>query len=396
MGAAFIVVLLTMLLGIQLVTTELYLPALPGLTESLGAPPSQAQFTLTAMLLAFGLSQLVWGPLSDRFGRRPVLIIGLSGHTLASIGCVLAPSMVALITWRALQGAAMGAAVMCARAIVRDLYAPFRGARVMSLAFTGVGVVACVSAPLGGLLADRLGWRETLSSVALFGACALAMVCMRFPESLALDRRSSLNAGSIIRSWATIVAHPKFRANAALTVATYGGQFTFLATSSFVFLQVLGLTRTEFGLGIAATALVYIGGTFLSRRMLPRMGGRRVVAVAGAASLLAGTTMAGLAMAGVRSPWAILLPHCLYMAAHGTHQPCGQSGCVAPFPQAAGAASALNGFLMMITAFGIGGWVGWRMDGSVFVLVNGVWFWSACVAAVAWTLVQRDGELAAA
>jgi len=389
-----LVVLLSILLGVQIVTTELYLPALPRLTQNLGAPPLQAQFTLTAMLLAFGVSQLVWGPLSDRFGRRPILIVGLTAHTIASIGCVLAPSMAALITWRGVQGAAMGAAVMCARAIVRDLYTPAQGARVMSFGFTGVGVVACISAPLGGFLADLLGWRETLGVVALFGACALALVCLRFLESLPPQRRAPLNVASVTSTWASIVAHPTFRANAALTVATYGGQFTFLATSSFVFLQVLGLTRTEFGLAIAATALVYIGGTFLCRRMLPRMGVRRVVAWAGAASLLAGTSMAVLAFAGVRSPWAILLPHCLYMAAHGTHQPCGQSGCVSPFPRAAGAASAVNGFLMMITAFGIGGWVGWRMDGSVFVLVNGVWFWSACVAAVAWTLIQRDGELA--
>lgn len=257
----------------------------------------------------------------------------------------------------------------------------------------GAGVVACISAPLGGFLADRVGWRWALGVVVLYSACALALVWLRFPESLSPHRRSPLNLASVTRTWACIISHPTFRANAALTVATYGGQFTFLAASSFVFLQVLKLTPTEFGLVIAATALVYIGGTLLCRRMLPRMGVRRVVAWAGAATLLAGTSMAVLAHAGVRSPWAILLPHCLYMAAHGTHQPCGQSGCVSPFPQASGAASAFNGFLMMITAFGIGGWVAWRLDDSVFVLVNGVWFWSACVAAVAWTLIQRDGEL---
>jgi DHA1 family bicyclomycin/chloramphenicol resistance-like MFS transporter len=132
MPAGFVVLVLSLLLGIQPVTTDLYLPALPSLTETLGAPVSQAQLTLTLLLLAFGSSQLVWGPLSDRFGRRPVLLVGLGLYTLASIGCVVAPSFAWLVVWRTLQGAAMGAAVMGARAIVRDLFTPETGARMMS------------------------------------------------------------------------------------------------------------------------------------------------------------------------------------------------------------------------------------------------------------------------
>ena len=137
-----IVLLLSLLLGLQPITTDLYLPALPVITAGFGAAMSQAQLTLTALLLAFGVSQLVWGPVSDRFGRRPVLLVGLSAYALAAVGSTLAPSMTALIIWRAVQGAAMGAAVMCARAIVRDLYNPTQGARVMSKGLSGLGVIA--------------------------------------------------------------------------------------------------------------------------------------------------------------------------------------------------------------------------------------------------------------
>ncbi|MEP6791904.1 MAG: MFS transporter, partial [Ramlibacter sp.] len=132
MSPALVVLVLSLLLGIQPVTTDLYLPALPSLTEGFGAPLSQAQLTLTSLLLAFGTSQLFWGPLSDRYGRRPVLLCGLAAYALASIGCALAASMPLLIVWRTVQGAAMGAAVMGARAIVRDLYTPEQGARMMS------------------------------------------------------------------------------------------------------------------------------------------------------------------------------------------------------------------------------------------------------------------------
>ena len=124
MSANLVVFLLALLLGIQPVTTDLYLPALPALTQNLSASMSQAQLTLTALSLSFGVSQLVWGPLSDRFGRRPILIWGMAFYAVASLGAALASTIDLFIIWRMAQGAAMGAAVSSARAIVRDLYAP--------------------------------------------------------------------------------------------------------------------------------------------------------------------------------------------------------------------------------------------------------------------------------
>ena len=149
MSPALIVLTLALLLGVQPITTDLYLPALPGLTQELAASMAQAQLTLTALLLAFGVSQLFWGPLSDRFGRRPILLWGMSAYVVASIGSAFSPTIDMLIVWRTLQGVAMGAAVMCARAIVRDLYAPAQGASVMSKGLSGLGLIACLSAPLG-------------------------------------------------------------------------------------------------------------------------------------------------------------------------------------------------------------------------------------------------------
>lgn len=396
MSPAVVVLVLSLLLGIQPVTTDLYLPALPALAGSFAAPVSQAQLTLSALLLAFGTSQLAWGPLSDRFGRRPVLLAGLAAYTLASIGCVLAPSMQLLIVWRTVQGAAMGAAVMGARAIVRDLYTPETGARMMSKGLTGLGVIACLCAPLGGLLADWLGWRYALAALAVFGSGALAVVALRFEESLAHKNPLALQPAKLLATWGRILRHPTFLAYSALSTASYAGLFTFLASSSFVFIEVLGLTRTQYGLAMFSMSFVYILGTFMCRRLLPRFGLRRSVAIAGLLTLSGGTLLGLLALAGVHTAWAILLPYYLFMLGHGVHQPCGQSGAVGPFPQAAGAASALNGFLMMLAAFAVGGWLGTRLDGSVFALTNGIWFWSVCIAAVAWTLVQRHGEPRAA
>ncbi len=392
MSPGLTVLVLSLLLGLQPITTDLYLPALPALTAGFGAPMAHAQLTLSALLLAFGLSQLIWGPLSDRFGRRPILLLGMTAYVLASIGSTLAPSMGLLIIWRIVQGAAMGAGVMCARAIVRDLYTPAQGARAMSKGLSGLGVIACLSPPLGGALSDLFGWRIALLTLAIFGAICLSLIALRFEETVQQKNPRALQPATLVRTWLMILRHPTFWAFSALSSASYAGLFTFLASSSFVFIQVLGLSKTAYGMLMFSNSLAYIAGTFACRWLIARLGVRRTVAVAGVLTLTGGSVMGLLALSGLRSPWAIMLPQIVFMLGHGIHQPCGQSGAVAPFPQAAGAASALNGFLMMMAAFVMGGWLGGHMDGSVLPLVYGIWFWSALISLTAWTLVQRHGD----
>lgn len=392
MPAARIVLILSLLLGLQPITTDLYLPSLPGLTAELHATLAQAQLTLSALLLAFGLSQLVWGPLSDRYGRRPILLGGLAAYVAASVLSTLAPSMDALILARIVQGAAMGAAVMAARAIVRDLYRPTEGARVMSKGLTGLGVIACASGPLGGLLAGTAGWRAALLALAVFGAATLAVVLWRFEETLRQRNPQALQPATLLRTWAQILRHPTFWAWSSLAAASYGGLFTMLAASSFVFIQVLGLSRPAYGLLMSTVSGTYIVGTLLCRRLLPRWGVRRTVAVAAGFTLSGGLLLGVFAYAGLHSGWAIMLPFYLYMLAHGVHQPCSQSGAVGPFPYAAGAASALNGFAMMVAAFATGSWLGVAMDGTARPLMLGICFWSVAIATSAWTLVRRYGH----
>ena len=392
MSPALIVLTLALLLGIQPITTDLYLPALPGLTQELGASMAGAQLTLTALLLAFGASQLFWGPLSDRLGRRPVLLMGMSAYVLASLGSAFSPSMDLLIVWRALQGAAMGAAVMCARAIVRDLYTPVQGASVMSKGLSGLGIIACLSAPLGGLLTALFNWHAALLALSVFGALSLGLIALRFEETIPARNPQALQFDTLVRTWIVIVRNPTFLAFTALSTFAYSGLFTFLASSSFVFIRVLGLSTTQYGLVMFANSFIYVLGTFLCRRLLPRFGVRRTVAIAGVLTLSGGGLVATLAFAGVHSVWAIELPFALFMLAHGIHNPCGQSGAVGPFPQAAGAASALNGFLAMVSAFATGQWLGRHMDGTTGPLALGILFWSVMITLSAWTLVQRYGK----
>ena len=396
MSRHFVVVLLALLLGLQAVTTDLYLPALPAIRESLDASMADIQLTLTALLLAFGLSQLVWGPLSDRYGRRPVLLWGMGAYVLASLACVAAPSIAWLIAARTVQGVAMGAAVMAARAIVRDLFQPHEGAQVMSQALSGLGVIACTCAPVGGLLSDWVGWRLALLSVSAFGLLTLALLFWGYQETLPQRRHDALQWRSLWRANLEILGHPVFRTWCALSSASYLGLFTFLATSSFVFTRQLGYSKTVYGLLMFTMSFAYIVGTFWGRWMLRRTSMHRTVGVAGGLTLSGGALLALLAHTGMDQPWygawAVMLPIYLFMFGHGVHQPCGQSAAVAPFPLKAGTASALNGFLMMLGAFFMGSWIGRNMQVPLLALADGLLLWSSVIALVAWTAVQRHGR----
>jgi len=391
MSPTLIIVLLSMLMGIQPVATDLYLPALPAIKAEFGAELSQVQLTLSALLLAFGTSQLVWGPLSDRFGRRPILLWGLATFTLAGLGCVMASSMHELIVWRALQGAAMGAVVMCARAIVRDLYTPETGARVMSKAFTGLGMLACASAPLGGLLTDLWSWHAALGLVMGFGAISWVLVVLTFKETVHRKNPHALHFKVLAKTWWDIVRHPTFVAFTCVSIASYGGLFTFLASSSFVFIGLVGLARWQYSLLLFSMAFTYILGTLLCRRLLIRFGVPRTVAIGGGFSLVGGCWMALNAWLGWQSVVGLMGPFYLFILAHAIHQPCGQSGAVGPFPKAAGAASALGGFLMMVAAFATGLWLGAVKDGSAMPMAQSIAFWSVLTALSAWLLVLRRG-----
>ena len=396
MSPAIVVVLLALLLGIQPVTTDVYLPALPAMQADLRAAMAEVQLTFAALLLAFGVSQLVWGPLSDRFGRRPILLVGMGGYVLASLACVAAPDMELLVLARIAQGAFMGAAVMCARAIVRDLYHPLEGARMMSRGLTGLGVIAIACAPLGSAVTEWVHWRAALLVLALFGIGTFAFIALRFKETIPQRNPRALVPGTMLRAWSQIARHPTFLTYSLLSTASYVALFSFLAGSSFVLIGTLGISKLAYGGFMATQSVIYILGTVACRRMLVRLGIRRSVFVAGFVTFTAGALMGGLAWFGWGQtwygPWAVMLPQAIFIVAHGVHQPVGQSGTVSPFPQMAGAASALNGFIMMAAAFGVGLWLGQAMDGTPRPMAAAHFVWCTVIAVTAWTLVQKYGE----
>jgi DHA1 family bicyclomycin/chloramphenicol resistance-like MFS transporter len=287
----------------------------------------------------------------------------------------------------------MGACVMAARAIVRDLYEPVQGAKIMSQALSGLGLIACTCVPVGGFLTDLLGWRWALSSLVLFAVLTGLLIYFYFDESLLQKNPNALQAKTLWTSVKYIVRNPTFQAYSALSTASFAGLFTFLATSAFVFTQSMALSKTMYGLLMFSMSLSYIIGTFGCRWLLLRISVPTCVVMASFVSLFAGVLLMLVAYFGPGQAWfgawAVMVPVNFFLLAHGVHQPCGQSGCIAPFPEMAGTASALNGFSMMLVAFGMGTWIGTHMTDPLLAMANGIMLWSACVALIGSFAVRK-------
>lgn len=340
------VLLLPLLLAAQPVATDSYLPALPAIARELGS----ASASLTVFVLAFGLGQLPCGPLSDRFGRRPVLLTGLACYALAALGCALASGIPMLVACRALQGFSMAAILVCARAAVRDLYPAHEGPHVMARGLTGLGVVGLLAPVLGAYAVQSAGWRWVLAGMAAY-ALVLWLLCLRgFDETRVRASDPSAPPGSVRE----VFASRSFRAWASLAAATYGGLFCFLLLSPMVYISYLGLSPAWYGWIPAGGSLVYIFSTTLCRRLLKRRGAVRAVQLGSLLSLAGPLVQALGCWLAPMSAWPLLLGHAVYCVGHGIHQPCGQAGAVGDLPHLAGRAVSWSGFAMMAVAFTLG------------------------------------------
>ncbi|TDM06268.1 MAG: hypothetical protein C4K60_16870 [Ideonella sp. MAG2] len=232
--------------------------------------------------------------------------------------------------------------------------------------------------------------------VGLFVAATMVWAVLlwwRLPETLAQKRPDALRLGPWLAAMRTVSAHTGFRAWTALSSFTYGGLFVLLAGSSFVYIGGLGLAPWAYGAVMAVGSLSYIAGTFLCRRLLLRHGLLGTVWRGAFATAAGGLGLLGLALSGQKAAWPVMVAHWVYTFGHGIHQPCGQTASVGAFPQMAGVASALSGFVLAATAFATGLWLGQAMDGSVLVLASGLCFFAALTSLTAWTVVQRFGQL---
>ncbi len=393
MGAGLVVLVVTLLTMAQPLATDLYLTALPQIRNEFGAPVSVVQLTLAVLVFTFGLSQLFWGPASDRFGRRPVLVVGFSLYAGGAVLGALAPSIEILIAARAAQGLGMAASMVCGRAIVRDLYEPQQGTHVMTVAMSVLACMTMLIPIAGALLASALGWRATLVAMALFGLATLALVLLRVPETAPTLNPQALRMGPLFRGYVEIARHPGFRSWTLLNSAGYAANFGFFSSSSYLYIETFGVSKVVFGLLIGGASVAYLVGTMLCRRWIAREGIVGTVRRSGGLSLLAAACFIVPQLALTHTAVTLTAALWLNLLAYGIAQPCGHVGIASSFPAKAGAASALGGFMLAAAAFLCGTWLGvmFKTD-SAAVLSLTVGALVACCGLISVTLVQRHGH----
>ncbi len=381
--------LLTALVAFQAVSTDLYLPALPAIVADLGSDVATIQLTLSLFLIGFGLGQILWGPLSDRFGRRSVLLVALCAYAALALACALAPGAWTLVVLRLLMGVAAAAGPALGRAVVRDLWPPAEAARVLARLAAAMAVAPMLGPVVGGLLTELSGWRANFVALALFGGASALAAAAILPETAPARDVGALAPRRLLESFRSVLAHPLFRAAVLGAGLSYGGIFVWISASSHVLVGQLGLPPRLFGLVFATSVLGYMAGSHLGGRIAGRLGlagtlraGALLALTAGACALLAPLAF------GVGVP-ALLLPAFLVMATAGFVLPTSMALAMAPFPERAGLASGLLGALQLALASGIGYAVAAALGDSAWPLVAGWLATTAATAAAALHLARR-------
>ncbi|MDP3139580.1 MAG: multidrug effflux MFS transporter [Burkholderiaceae bacterium] len=391
-ASPLLVLVLTLLMVVQPIATDLYLPALPLLKAHFHASFATAQLSLSVLMICFGLSQLAWGPLSDRLGRRPILLAGLSLYTAGAVVSALAPTLVVLLAARAVQGVGLAAATVCFRAMVRDLFEPRQGAFVLSKAMSALAPIAVCVPIAGGILAATVGWRGALLATALVGGGTLALIALRVGETAPQPTGPLKSVGQELRIYGKVGRNRTFLSWTALISAGYATMLGFFSGAPFVYVDQFGYSRPVFGMFLGSASIAFWLGTVYCRRWIVLMGLRGAARRAGLFTLASCLMFLLPALAGVHNAWTLTAALWLHLFAYGIHQPCGQAGLPGPFPEHAGAASALAGCLLACAAFASTAWIGVSFDGTARSLAFiGAGLTGLC-AVLALTLVQRFGE----
>ncbi len=361
--------LITALVALGPLSTDMYLPALPTLTREFGVGVDAIQLTLSVFLVGFAVSQLIYGPLADRYGRKPVLLVALGLFVVATIGCALAQSVEALIVWRFLQALAGCAGPVLGRAMVRDIHGPERSAQVLSYMGTAMSLAPALAPILGGVLLVAFGWGAIFYALALYGLLGAWSVAKALPETLEERDTTALRPRQMALNFAHLLGHRAYLGYALSCSSAFAGLFAFIAGSPFALIDYFAVREDHFGYYFGFMVLGYMSGTVISGRLSPRLAGRPLLLVGAGCTALSGMSMVG---GWWLSPnlWAIIVPVTTYAAGVGIVMPQALAGALAPFPRTAGAASALFGFLQMTCAALGGVVVGQLHDGSPWSMIG--------------------------
>jgi DHA1 family bicyclomycin/chloramphenicol resistance-like MFS transporter len=348
---------------------DMYLPAFPAIQDEFHSSASEIQLSLSAFMLAFGCGSIVYGPLGDHFGRRPVLIGGVIVYILASLLCLVAASPLQLIALRFIQGLAACAPPVMARTMVRDLAERDRAAQVMSVLMASTSMAPLLAPMLGSQVMALFGWRAIFTTLTVFGIISLAMSLLVTRETLRPELRGPLAFFGIIGRYRELLRSPQFLGYALTAGFLFGAMFSFISLSSFVLIDMYGLSPTAYALVFGASALTMTIGASINSRITRRVGAEAVLRRATWLPLVAGVV---LILAGVVETWTGALgwkpfvPLAAAMfCAMSFISPNSTACALQRYPHMAGTASSLLGVIQFGCGSGFGALAGALLGGSI-------------------------------
>lgn len=388
--------LLTTLVALGAISTDLYLPSLPTLTEVFSASVGTVQLTLSVFVGGFAVAQLVYGPLSDRLGRRPVLLGGLVIYLAASTACGLAGSIEELIVARFFQSLGACSGIVLGRAVVRDLYGRERAAKVLSYMGTVMGLIPAVAPIVGGYITVEFGWRTNFFALTGFGVMALIGVAFILAESNKWKDPTATRPRQLAANYGTLLRDKAYLGYLMSQAFTFSALFSFISGASFVLIGDFGVARENFGYFFAIVVLGFMTGTVLSGRFTMRVGLNRMIGIGSVITLGAGGIMLTLGYMGVHEPLAVIGPAAIQFIGVGMVLPNSLAGAIGPYEKMAGTASALMGSLQYAIGATVGVLVGVFHDGNQLSMAWGIVICSAVALAGFHAFAERKPRAAPA
>ena len=362
-GSVWLTVLLGLLIALTPLGTDAVLPALPAIAHAFGAPVSAVQLTITTFFLGIAGGQLAWGPLSDRFGRKPILLAGLALYLAAAIACVSAESVGAIVLWRFVQGLGMSSGPVIARTIVRDLHSHEQAARMLARMMVVFGVVPIAAPLIGAQLLEWWGWRAVFGLLAVMALILLASVAAGLRET-APRERVTVSPGRVLAVFGHVLRERRFTAPFAVMLCSQIGIFAFVTNSAFVLVEALGLSPREYSALFAAVMIGQITGSWFTSRMVMRLGIAGMLRLGTRLACVSGLLAAALAWMGVGHWLAIAVPCMAFMFSASCIMPNAIAAALSPFQRNAGTVSSLMGATQFVVGASVSVILGALFDGT--------------------------------
>lgn len=363
MSRKFFIIILAMMTMSGLMASDIYLPALPKISYAFSVNIIQTQQSFSTFLLGLAFGQLIYGLLSDRFGRKKILIIGISIFVLASLGCTLSPSLSILLVSRFFQALGACSGMVIGRTIVSDKYDVKEAGKIFTLIFPIMGLSPSLSPLLGGYLASYFGWRTVFAFTLMFGLILLGMIMYRLQETKDFAFRINLKIKDISNNYISILKSKRFFGYTITVCCAYAAYFAYLAESPFIF-NYMGFNTKQIGYFYLTIGLFYLLGNYFSRKLIQYITINKALLIGYSFFIIGSTFMIITSIIGISTPAFLFIPMSIVIIGEGFLLPLGIASVITLYPEKSGYASGMMGFFQLCSAALAAALIGYFTKGS--------------------------------